>query len=117
MVSEVNRSTMDSMEGIRLVAHILATVVRTGVPAILDELIDGNPTINDIATIYDRSLPPFLLSAMHDEVPLPSGARSWLQTKVDLFETFYILLDHSFAPKVTWNQGSPSFLTSLRQWM
>ena len=97
MLSEASISTQGSIEGIRRVAHILATVVRTGVPAILDELIDGNSTLSDTATIYDCILPPFLLSAKLDEVPLPSAARSWLQTKVDLFDTFHILLDHSLA--------------------
>jgi len=97
MLSEASSSTQGSIDGVRRVAHILATVVRTGVPAILDELIDGNSTLSDTATIYDRSLPPFLLSAKLDEVPLPNAARSWLQTKVDLFDTFHILLDHSIA--------------------
>lgn len=99
MLSELTNSTSNSIEGTRRIAHILATVVRTGVPAILDELIDGNPTINDIAIIYDRILPPFLLMAKLGDIPLSSGARSWLQTKVDLLDSLHTLLDHLLASK------------------
>ena len=97
MLSEINDSIGNTIEGVRRVAHILVTVVRTGVPAILDELIDGKPTINEMATIYDRNLPPLLLSAKLDDVPLSSGAKSWLQTKVDLLDSFHILVDHLLA--------------------
>ena len=97
MLYEANSSTKNSLEGIRRVAHILATMVRTGAPTILDELIDGNPTLNDIATLYDRILPPFLPRAKLDEVPLSSATRSWLQTKVDLLDSFHILFDHLLA--------------------
>ena len=97
MLSELSKSTRNTIEGVRRVAHILATVVQTEVPAILDELIDGNTAINDITTIYNRILPPFLLNAKLDDIPLSSGARSWLQTKVDLLDSFHILVDHSLA--------------------
>jgi activating signal cointegrator complex subunit 2 len=62
----------------------------------LDELIDGNSTLNDMVTLYDRGLPPFLRAKL-DDVPLSSGARSWLQTKVDLLDSFHILIDHLLA--------------------
>lgn len=97
MLYEMNGSTANTLEGICRVAHILATVVRTGIPTILDALIDGNPTLNDIVTLYDHHLHPFLLDAKLDEVPLSSGARSWLQTKVDLLDSFNILFDHLLA--------------------
>lgn len=94
MLSEISNSTRNTIEGVRRVAHILATVVRTEVPAILDELIDRNTTIGDITTIYDRNLPPFLLNAKLDDIPL---SRSWLQTKVDLLDSFHILFNHLLA--------------------
>ena len=97
MLSELNNSTINTIAGVRRVAHVLAAVVRTGVPAILDELIDGKPTINDMATIYDRNLPALLLSVKLDDVPLSSEARSWLQTKVDLLDSFHILVEHVLA--------------------
>ncbi len=97
MLSELNGSTRNTIEGVRRVAHILATMVRTEVLAILDELIDGKPTITDMTTIYDHTLPPLLLNAELDDVPLSSGARSWLQTKVDLLDSFHTLVDHLLA--------------------
>ena len=97
MLSEITNSTRNDIDGFRRVAHILATVVRTSVPAILDELVDGKPTINDMATIYDRKLPPLLPGVKLDDVPLSSGARSWLQTKVDLLDSFHILIDRILA--------------------
>jgi activating signal cointegrator complex subunit 2 len=97
MLSEISSSTRCTIEGVRRAAHILATVVRTEVPAILDGLIDGNTTISDMTTIYDRILPPFLLDARLDDIPLSSGARSWLQTKVDLLDSFHILTGHLLA--------------------
>ena len=99
MLFELNNPTGNTIEGVRRVVHILATVVRTEVPVILDELIDGKPTINEITTIYDRTLPPLLLNAKLDDVPLSSGARSWLQTKVDLLDSFHTLIDHLLASK------------------
>jgi activating signal cointegrator complex subunit 2 len=93
MLSEISSSARNSIEGIRRVAHILATVVRTGVPTILESM-SGNSTLNDIAITYDRILPPFISTSKLDEVPLSSGAKSWLQTKVDLLDSFHILFDH-----------------------
>ena len=93
MLYEVDTSSRNDFEGICRVAHILATVIRTGVPAILDELVDGNSTLNDIATLYDRNL----LNARLDEAPLSRETKSWLQTKVDLLDSFHILFDHLLA--------------------
>ena len=97
MLFELSNSAENTIEGVHRAAHILATVVRTEVPVILDELIDGKPIIDYMTTIYDRALPPLLLSAKLDDVPLSSGARSWLQTKVDLLDSFHTLIDHLLA--------------------